>query len=343
MSFQEKREFDKFLKFLTAKVVQTVVQSRRGDKIRTRSVPTGNDWFNLSLPDDKQVSAELRRSLEGRLPEQDCPVCLEIIMDTNDGDSLVLETWTLTLDPQSRDISVSVGHSLYPRLSLMLKSVITLSRSTPAYRYSRHLDDGNKFNFRVYCGHPDLPNYERDFKHVKFASTACPYGTISISLSYRSTLTLHGERSISESLLPTQQFSPPKDTEHTSLKRMELPFAEGHYSPINKRQPHHPFSSVLPREIIERQESAGTVQGDDDPVMEGLDSLSVTGEQEGFLLVNVGDIKPAFVARTASDELSELLQACNEETTLDLFSAEGSMNVTAAMELVASHSIKETN
>ncbi len=41
--------------------------------------------------------------------------------------------------------------------------------------------------------------------------------------------------------------------------------------------------------------------------------------------------KPAFVARTASDELSELLQACNEETTLDLFSAEGSMNVTAAM------------
>ncbi len=41
--------------------------------------------------------------------------------------------------------------------------------------------------------------------------------------------------------------------------------------------------------------------------------------------------KPAFVPRTASDELSELLQACNEEATLDLFSAEGSMNVTAAM------------
>ncbi len=131
---------------IRVQVVQTVVQSRRGDKIRTRSVPTGNDWvsththpthlthnphthahthththptytrphthtykhahthshltqFNLSLPDDKQVSAELKRSLEGRLPEQDCPVCLEIIMDTNDGDSLVLETWTLTLDP----------------------------------------------------------------------------------------------------------------------------------------------------------------------------------------------------------------------------------------------------
>ncbi len=32
------------------------------------------------------------------------------------------------------------------------------------------------------------------------------------------------------------------------------------------------------------------LQGDDEPVMEGLESLSVTGEQEGFVLVNVGEI-----------------------------------------------------
>ena len=56
--------------------------------------------FNLAIPDDKQVTVELKHSLEGRLPEQDCPVCLEITMDTTDGESLVLENWCISLDPR---------------------------------------------------------------------------------------------------------------------------------------------------------------------------------------------------------------------------------------------------
>ena len=38
--------------------------------------------FNLSILDDKQVLVELKRSLEGRLPEAGQPVCVEILMDT---------------------------------------------------------------------------------------------------------------------------------------------------------------------------------------------------------------------------------------------------------------------
>ena len=40
--------------------------------------------FNLAIPDDKQVSGELKRSLEGKLPEPGQPVCVEILMDTQE-------------------------------------------------------------------------------------------------------------------------------------------------------------------------------------------------------------------------------------------------------------------
>ena len=38
--------------------------------------------FNLSITDDKQVSGELKKTLDGRLPERDHPVCIEIQMET---------------------------------------------------------------------------------------------------------------------------------------------------------------------------------------------------------------------------------------------------------------------
>ncbi|CAI8024889.1 Autophagy-related protein 13 [Geodia barretti] len=145
MASQERREFDKYLKFLTFKAVQVIVQSRQGGKIATRSNPHGNDWFNLSILDDKQVTVELKRSLEGRLPEAGQPVCVEILMETSEGDSIVLEVWSIELDPSRRDVSVSVAHVLYPRLSLMLRSLVVLSRTTPAYRLSRSHEDTLKF------------------------------------------------------------------------------------------------------------------------------------------------------------------------------------------------------
>ena len=38
--------------------------------------------FNVTIPDDKRVSSELKRSLEGRLPQPEQPVTLEIQMET---------------------------------------------------------------------------------------------------------------------------------------------------------------------------------------------------------------------------------------------------------------------
>ena len=48
---QERKDFEKFTKFLIYKSIQVIVQSRLGEKIKTSSKPfsTGADWVNKNL------------------------------------------------------------------------------------------------------------------------------------------------------------------------------------------------------------------------------------------------------------------------------------------------------
>ena len=52
-----------------------------------------------------------------------------------------MEVWHLSLDPSTRDVTVSVTHSLYPRFSLLLKSLLAMTRVVPAYQLSRKNED----------------------------------------------------------------------------------------------------------------------------------------------------------------------------------------------------------
>ncbi|VEN64800.1 unnamed protein product, partial [Callosobruchus maculatus] len=49
LSNQEKKELDKFIKFLALKSIQVIVQSRLGEKVSTACKPhtTGTDWAAL--------------------------------------------------------------------------------------------------------------------------------------------------------------------------------------------------------------------------------------------------------------------------------------------------------
>ena len=52
-----------------------------------------------------------------------------------------MEVWHLSLDPSTRDVTVSVTHSLYPRFSLLLKSLLAMTRVVPAYQLCRKNED----------------------------------------------------------------------------------------------------------------------------------------------------------------------------------------------------------
>lgn len=51
LSMQDKKDLDKFTKFLALKAAQIIVQSRLGEKANTKCKPnsSGTDWVKLTL------------------------------------------------------------------------------------------------------------------------------------------------------------------------------------------------------------------------------------------------------------------------------------------------------
>ena len=148
-------ELDKFTTFFVKKAVQVVVQSRLGlDKISSKSNPEGKDIFNLSITDLKEVTDATVKCLELIANQEDInnsnkrftvtrswKVCCEISLKSDEGDSLVLESWLISNDvlpPQSdlRQVPEEI-YNVYNRMGLLLKSMVSLSRATPAYKISQ--------------------------------------------------------------------------------------------------------------------------------------------------------------------------------------------------------------
>lgn len=83
-------------------------------------------------------------------------LCIEILLRTTDGDEMVLETWTVKIIPGCNIASTSVS-TIYYRMSIMLKSTLSISRITPAYKLSRsQFRDSYKISHKIYGGQPNL-------------------------------------------------------------------------------------------------------------------------------------------------------------------------------------------
>lgn len=83
-------------------------------------------------------------------------LCIEISLRTNDGDEMVLEIWTVRMIPGC-DVIVGSVSTIYYRMSIMLKSTLSISRITPAYKMSRLQNkDSYQLSHKIYGGQPDL-------------------------------------------------------------------------------------------------------------------------------------------------------------------------------------------
>ena len=69
---------------------------------------------------------------------------------------MVLECWSLVLN-ESSDPHAKIHYAVYNRLGLLLKSLICISRVTPAYRIARHqLGADYRVMSRMYYGEMKL-------------------------------------------------------------------------------------------------------------------------------------------------------------------------------------------
>ncbi|KAI9580474.1 autophagy-related protein 13 homolog [Glossina fuscipes] len=211
------KDLEKFIKFLALKSTQVVVQSRLGEKMQTKCSPlAGNDWFNIVVEDHPDVYAETKRALAlqpGETILQRLPLCIEISLKTSEGDQMILEVWSLDLqtpaqlrqkDNDKGDINgtnatsagseqqcLKAAHAIYNRMGILLKSLISLTRATPAYKLSRRqCSDSYGIYYRIYVDRPQLHTLGEGHKSVRIGQLNTIVGNLVMSVAYRTKMTI---------------------------------------------------------------------------------------------------------------------------------------------------------
>ncbi|KAJ3661417.1 hypothetical protein Zmor_005812 [Zophobas morio] len=193
LSTQETKDLHKYTKFFALKSAQVIIQSRLGEKISTPCKPDnqGTDWFNLNINDLPEVLAQTKKALNGEIISAGFPLCVEISLRTPEGDQMVLESWCLNLlsdqcDPTMRNIP-----NVYNRMGMLLKSLMSVTRITPAYKLSRRQGpDSYIICYRIYMESPSLLNLGEGYKSTKIGQICTPIGTLQFSVAYRTKMTI---------------------------------------------------------------------------------------------------------------------------------------------------------
>ncbi|OWR41996.1 autophagy-related protein 13 homolog isoform X1 [Danaus plexippus] len=272
---QDRGKLYKFTKILTLKVAQIVVQSRQGKKIshECNAMKPSDDgppssshslqWFNLSIPDVPEINRDTKMVLNGEVIEALSNVlCIEIILRTNEGDEMVLEVWTVRVAPGG-DTSQGSVSTIYYRMSIMLKSTLSISRITPAYKLSRLQNKDSYIIFhKIYGGKPNLDLLGDMSKTIKVSELQTPIGKIQIDVVYRTKMTILPEdrRTIDKNVLTTSDkimvksdHFPKESPRKTYNEKKELdltkPLTAGAFvDTVKIRELHETLSHQLPPE-----------------------------------------------------------------------------------------------
>lgn len=117
--------------------------------------------INVAIKEIPDVITETKMALSNGLGDS-LPLCVEIFLKTVDGDTMTLETWSIGLQAENAfdpfcSRHFTTDYTLYNRLGVLLKSLVSVSRVIPAYRYSRQQShDSFQIHHRIYAGEPQV-------------------------------------------------------------------------------------------------------------------------------------------------------------------------------------------
>ena len=153
--------------------------------------------FNLAIRDIPEVHAEAKKVLSGQQAMLSQNVCVEISLRTAEGDTMMLETWYISLNQDQSDPNVRVSFGVYNRMGVALKSLFSVSRVPPAYRLARQqgLNGGDYvICYRIYLGDPQFFLLGDGYQITKVGAIPTPTGTIVLNLAYRTKLLISSNK-----------------------------------------------------------------------------------------------------------------------------------------------------
>ena len=273
------KDLEKFVRHFVLKCVQVIVQSRLGSKtIKTQSNPKGNDWFNLAINDIKDINEQTKKCLES-IGDQlesnpkntnsslitiknDWKICCEISLKTIEGNSMTLEYWFVSNESYSSSEDQSgaqsptqasptlIIYNLYNKMSLMLKSLISVTRATPAYKLSQRGQSADSYVicYRVYRCDSESNMLTNDEKSQHFSSTKqlgsikSAFNELFISFIYRTDLSIDS-KSVNENI-SINTHSLPKSPQLLPLKSDHFK-REERLQTIQERQLNNPLMAAF--------------------------------------------------------------------------------------------------
>uniref|UniRef100_A0A182MF57 Autophagy-related protein 13 n=1 Tax=Anopheles culicifacies TaxID=139723 RepID=A0A182MF57_9DIPT len=130
--------------------------------VKSPIAPTLTYVFNISITDQQSildVLVETKKILQDGGQHESIvtrlPLCVEISLQTAEGGSMILEFWTLSIRTDQTNAPQRANQVIYNRMSLLLKSLLSVTRVTPAYRVSRmKRTDSYDIYYRIYKGEP---------------------------------------------------------------------------------------------------------------------------------------------------------------------------------------------
>ncbi|XP_047369342.1 autophagy-related protein 13 homolog isoform X3 [Vespa velutina] len=335
LSMQDKKDLDKFTKFLALKAAQIIVQSRSGEKVCTKCKPnsSGTDWFNLAIQDLPDVLAEAKRALCGEIVNSTIPLCIEISLRTVEGDTMVLETWSLGVLPEHSDPTVRVTYTVYNRMGILLKSLLSVSRITPAYKLSRRQGpDSYVICYRIYMGEPQLHTLGDNYKHVRVGQLCTPVGTIHLSVSYRTKMTISPTHTGRDSImLKSDHFHSDLSPRHARYQQSSL-LTPRQTSPPPPPAPGSLGDTVNAKNVTagvatdnsnngnnERLSNDNTTSKSNSQNESRRSSCSMTSANDDFIMV---DLKTPFAITNTNSDLGAFYRECQSAPQLQAFMEE---------------------
>lgn len=231
----------KNVKSFIIKSIQCIVEARLGGlPVCTTGKPNGNEWFNIALNEFQDVNLMTKKCLEMLIHGVDTPInyylikhdwniCCEISIKTNDNEQMNLEYWFIRSRTLGKDLVLNKNldresstrlFKSYNEMSILIKSIISLTRATPAYRISR---DGQSADSYIVCYrvYKCEPTFEQEIKKAnlseheiryrcysdefKLGSVTTDHNIIDVSLVYRTNLRSY-EKNRSLNLVSTANF-----------------------------------------------------------------------------------------------------------------------------------------
>ena len=119
------------------------------------------------------------------------PFCVEISLRTPEQQTMILETWCISFNEQLIDATQKVCYNVYKKMSLVLRSLMCITRSTPTYQLSRRQSsDTYVLLYKMYCGEPVVHHLGENYATSKVGTVSTPIGSIVLNLAYRTRLTM---------------------------------------------------------------------------------------------------------------------------------------------------------